>query len=93
MLTEEQKDYFKPYFWDYTIDDSPKFRVQRILEYAWFPDILRYPYEEFKENIKYINFNKLRTSEKRILLFQALLPYFEKCNSWDELFERFIEEQ
>ncbi len=86
-------DYFKPYFWNGTENTSNLFRVQRILEYAWFPDILRYSYEEFKENINYINFNKLRTSEKRILLFKALLPYFEKCNSWDELFERFIEEQ
>lgn len=84
--------YFKPYFWDYTSDASSVFRLRRIIEYAWFPDILRYPYSEFQEHIHEIDLSKLRTSEKRIRLFQALLPYFEKCNSWDELFDRFIEE-
>jgi hypothetical protein len=80
------------YFWNGIENTSQTYRLRRIIEYAWFPDILRYPYSEFQEHIHEIDLSKLRTSEKRIRLFRALLPYFERCNSWDELFDRFIEE-
>ena len=59
-------DDLKKYFWDGSIDSfSPQFRLCRVIEYASFPDLLKYPFEEAKSVIDQIPIDRLRISENR----------------------------
>lgn len=90
-----QKKYHK-YFWSGETDFDnmhPVYFLRRILEYASFPDIISFPFQEFKTHIHEINIDKLWTGEKHKLLFKYLLPYLSESNSWDELFEKYIDAQ
>ena len=67
------------------------FRIERIIEYASFKDLLLYPFEEVKAHLHEVDLPKLRTSENRKQLFIRLLPFVSQANSWDELFELYID--
>ena len=49
------------YFWDGSENLSTRFKVRRMIEYASFPDMINFPFEEFKEGIEKIDLEKLRT--------------------------------
>ncbi|MEI6127912.1 MAG: hypothetical protein WCQ99_15300 [Pseudomonadota bacterium] len=79
---------FKKYFWDGEKNLSEASRLQRIIEYASFPDLISYPFDEFKANIGQVNIDRLRTSENRKRLMKQALPHADRCTSWHELFRR-----
>ena len=78
------------YFWDGDRNISPQYRLRRYLEYASFPDLLDYPFDEFKRYLPEISIERLRTSEKRKKMLQALYPYLDKAHSWDSLFKLWL---
>ena len=80
----------KKYFWDGTGNISPEFILRRIIEYASFADLLKYPFEGVKEYIHFLNVDKFRTGEKRKQLIKELLPYIDNSYSWEEAFEKLI---
>lgn len=73
------------YFWDGLDEISDSFFVKRMLEYASFPDLLKIPIDVFIKEIKSIDIQKLRTSDKRKRFLELLLPYIDQSNSWNEL--------
>ena len=84
-------DIHKKYFWDHSENASPPYKLRRIIEYASFPDLVKYPYEEVKENLPLLDISKLRTAEDRKKLMAHLQPLAAKADSWDELFELFFQ--
>jgi len=72
------------YFWDGRSNLSEPFVLRRIIEYASFPDLLCYPFDKLKAHISSINMDSLRTSEKRKVFMEILLPYIPRANNWDE---------
>jgi len=78
----------KKYFWDGQENFTGPARLQRIIEYASFPDFIAYPFEEFKSNIVKININRLRTSENRKKLIKLALSHLDSCKSWEEVISK-----
>ena len=82
---------FHKYFWDGDQNLSDEFKLIRILEYASFPDLIAYSFEELKKYLPDMNFDRLRTSEKRIGFLKVIRPFLVHSNNWDELFDNLIE--
>ncbi|RZB38343.1 MAG: hypothetical protein SRB2_00091 [Desulfobacteraceae bacterium Eth-SRB2] len=74
----------RKYFWDGSENISEEYKLKRILEYASFPDLIKYPFPRLKENISKINIHNLRTSEKRIKFILLMRPLILSSESWDE---------
>jgi len=84
---------FRKYFWDGNIDSfSPQFRLSRVIEYASFPDLLRYPFEEVKRVIDHISIEHLRVGESRKKFLSYMKPYVQMSDSWDEAIGRYVKE-
>lgn len=81
-------DRFDKYFWDGKANTSGPYRLRRIIEYASFPDLISYPFEEIKRFLPEISLDKLRTSEKRIELIRLFLPHLAQATDWDDLLKR-----
>jgi len=78
------------YFWDGADNLSTRFKVQRMIEYGSFPDMINYPFKEFQEAIEMIEPEKLRTSEKRKRFIQMAKPFVAGSQNWDEIIEKMI---
>lgn len=75
------------YFWDGGVDCcSGEYRLRRIIEYASFPDLIMYPFEEVKQYLPQIDLQHLRTSQNRIEFMQLVKGKTSSVNSWDEIF-------
>jgi hypothetical protein len=72
------------YFWDGKEGLSGEFKLRRIIEYASFPDLIKYPFDEVKKYINRINPDKLWTGEERKRFIRLIMPYVEKSDSWEE---------
>jgi len=80
------------YFWDSPIDTfSPEFRLIRILEYASFPDLFIYPFDNYKNLLPKINLDSCRIPESRKILLKAITPFLEESSSLDEAITCYIE--
>ncbi|MHB8090927.1 MAG: hypothetical protein ACYDH8_04900 [Syntrophales bacterium] len=78
---------FKRYFWDGGADFcSGPYRLRRVIEYASFPDLLMYPFEEVKEYLPQIVIQHLRTSQNRIEFMQLVKEKAGLADTWDEIF-------
>ncbi|MCU0643104.1 MAG: hypothetical protein MUC94_02485 [bacterium] len=82
---------FAKYFWDGDKNLSNKFMLIRILEYASFPDLIAYPFEELKKLLPTANIDRIRTSEKRKGFLKLITPFLADATNWDELFNQLIE--
>lgn len=82
---------FAKYFWDGDSNLSDKFKLRRILEYASFPDLIAYPYQDIKNYLPGMNIDRIRTSEKRKGFLKLITPLLADANNWDELFDNLIE--
>lgn len=82
---------FAKYFWDGDKNLSGEFMLVRILEYASFPDMIVYPFEDIKKYLPALNIDRMRTSEKRKEFLKLITPFLADVNNWDELFNRLIE--
>jgi len=82
---------FHKYFWDGDRNLSDEFKLIRIIEYASFPDLIAYPFEDMKKYLPGLNIDQLRTSEKRKKFMKIILPLLASSNDWDELFDNLIE--
>lgn len=78
------------YFWDGTENISTSFKVQRIIEYASFPDMINFSFAEFQEGFRQIDTKKLRTSDKRKRFIIMAQPYIADSHSWEEIIEKMI---
>ncbi len=78
------------YFWDGNENLSVGFRVRRMAEYAAFPDLINFPFGEFREGIALIDPETLRTSEKRRRFIALAKPYIAAANCWEEVIEKMI---
>ena len=85
------QDRFAKYFWDGDSNLSDKFKLRRILEYASFPDLIAYSFEEMKKILPDMNIDQMRTSEKRKGFLKIITPFLADANNWDELFDNLIE--
>jgi hypothetical protein len=72
------------YFWDGKQNLSDEFVVRRMLEYAAFPDLLKIPFETFKNCLLHLNLDRLRTSEKRKKFLKVIRPYLETAESLED---------
>lgn len=84
------KEEDKKYFWDGSENLSTCFKVQRMIEYASFPDLINFPLSVFKEGIEKIDLKKLRTSEKRKKFIIMAKPHIADSQSWEEIVEKMI---
>jgi hypothetical protein len=82
---------FHKYFWDGLENISPEYKLRRIIEYAGFPDLIQYPFEEMCISINSLPFEKLRTSEDRKEFITKLAPFVFSSNSWEEAIWKMIE--
>ena len=78
------------YFWDGSENLSTRFKLRRMIEYASFPDMINFPFEEFKEGIEKIDLEKLRTSENRKRFIIMAKPHIAGSQSWEEIVEKMI---
>jgi hypothetical protein len=78
------------YFWDGSENLSTSFKVQRMIEYGSFPDMINYPFMEFQEGIANLDLEKLRTSEKRKKFILMAKPYIAGSQNWEEIVEKMI---
>ena len=78
------------YFWDGAENYSGEFRLRRILEYASFPDLISYPFEELKQYLPKIDIERLRTAEKRKQFLKRIAPLLEQAQSWDDVLDRLL---
>ena len=78
------------YFWDGSENISLRCKVQRIIEYASFPDMINFPFKEFQAGFAAIDPEKLRTSEKRKKFIQMAQPYIASSQCWEEIVEKMI---
>jgi hypothetical protein len=78
------------YFWDGSENLSIRFKVQRIVEYASFPDMINYPFKEFQEGMEKIDPAKLRTSENRKRFITMAKPHIAGSQNWEEIVEKMI---
>jgi|SRR3990172_5060603 len=76
---------FNKYFWDGKEGWSDEFKVRRIIEYASFPDLIHYPFDEVKKHLHHLNIDKLWTDEKRKQFIRLILPYLVTSTSWEEV--------
>ena len=81
------------YFWDGSENLSTSFKVQRMIEYASFPDMINFPFNLFQEGIEKINLEKLRTAEKRKKFIIMAKPYIAGSQSWEEIVEKMITQE
>jgi hypothetical protein len=82
----------KRYFWDSPIESfSEEYRLRRIIEYASFPDLIKYPFEELRKSINKIDINSLRTNEQRKQFVLILKPYILNSTSWNEALKKYID--
>jgi len=81
------------YFWDGKRNISEEFKLKRILEYASFPDLIAYPFEELKKYLSSINIDGLRTSRKRKTFIKLIMPFVSQSESWDDIISRIIHSQ
>ena len=87
-----QKRYNR-YFWDSPPETfSDEFKLQRIIEYASFPDLIKYPFEDLKKNITKINTDTLRTSFSRKEFIRLLKPYILSNNNWNEAIKKYVDD-
>ena len=78
---------FNKYFWDGGTDCcSGPYRLRRIIEYASFPDLILYPFEEVKQSLSQIDIQNLRTSQNRIEFMQLVKEKEGLVETWDEMF-------
>lgn len=78
---------FSKYFWDGGCENcSGMFMLRRIIEYASFPDLIRYPFEEFRKYLDDIDLQRLRTSRSRIEFMEYVAEKKDMVDSWEELF-------
>lgn len=78
------------YFWDGSENLSTPFKVQRMIEYGSFPDLINFPFKIFLEGLEKIDLEKLRTSEKRKKFMLMAKPYLVDSQSWEEVVEKMI---
>lgn len=78
------------YFWDGVDNTTTHFKVQRMIEYASFQDMILFPFKEFQEGIADIDPEKLRTSEKRKRFIETAKPYIAGSRNWEEIIEKMI---
>ena len=83
-------DTLNKYFWDGSENLSTRFKVQRMIEYGSFPDMINFPFMTFQEGLEKIDLEKLRTSEKRKRFIMMAKPYFVDSHSWEEVVEKMI---
>jgi len=81
------------YFWDGKSNISEEVKLKRILEYASFPDLIAYPFEELRKYLSSINIDRLRTSRKRKTFIKLILPFVSQSESWDDIIYRIIHSQ
>ena len=67
-----------------------EFKLIRILEYASFPDLIAYPFENMKKYLPDLNIDRLRTSENRIGFLKVIRPFLVNSSNWDEVFDNLI---
>ncbi|MBC8184657.1 hypothetical protein H8E88_26480 [candidate division KSB1 bacterium] len=80
------------YFWDSPIETfSPEFRLIRILEYASFPDLFLYPFDNFKILLEKIELDRYRIPESRKILMECIKPFLANSSSLDEAIKRYVE--
>ena len=79
------------YFWDGKTNLSESFKLRRIIEYASFPDLLTYPFENAKRYIADIDIQGLRADEKRKEFMKRLKPHIEKSESWENAIWKMID--
>lgn len=82
--------HYNKYFWDGSENLSIRFKVQRIVEYGSFPDMINFPFKDFQEGIENIDPEKLRTSEKRKRFIIMAKPYIAGSQNWEEIVEKMI---
>jgi hypothetical protein len=80
----------KNYFWDGSENLSTRFKVQRMIEYGTFPDMINFPFKEFQAGFEKIDPEKLRTSEKRKRFIIMAKPHIADSQSWEEIVEKMI---
>ncbi len=78
-------DPLKKYFWDGTENLSEGFKLRRIIEYASFPDLIRYPPDKLKIYLDSIDVDSLRTSDKRKRFIRLISPYIAESETWEEI--------
>lgn len=78
------------YFWDGSENLSTRFKVQRMIEYGSFPDMINFPFKAFQEEIEKIDLEKLRTSEKRKKFVMMAKPYVVDSQSWEDVVAKMI---
>ena len=82
---------FHKYFWDGLENWGGDYELRRIIEYADFPDLIKYPFSEVQLNISKIPLEKLRTSEERKEFITKLAPFVNSSNSWEEAIWKMID--
>jgi hypothetical protein len=83
---------FEKYFWDGKPDDfSATYRVKRIIEYASFPDLIQYNFEELKSQLLLIDLHKLRTSPIRREFIIKVQPYLNASQNWEQALRLMIQ--
>jgi len=83
---------YHKYFWDGKDGWPSHYQLRRIIEYASFPDLIKYPFGEVKLHIDKLNLEKLWTGEKRKQFMIFLKPYIYKSDSWEEAIRKMIDE-
>ena len=73
------------YFWDGIEGYSEKFKLRRIIEYASFPDLLKYPFDKVQKYLPELNIDKFRTGEKRKKFIKIILLHLSDFDSWEEI--------
>ena len=85
-------DNIDKYFWDSPIETFlPKFRLMRILEYASFPDLFSYPFDDFKTLLAKIELDSFRIPESRKILLECIRPFLADSSSLEEAIKRYVE--
>ena len=78
------------YFWDGTLKISEEHKLRRLLEYASFPDLIAYPFENLHKYLPAVNIDRLRTSQKRKDFIKLILPHLPYSHTWDDVINRLI---
>ncbi|MEW6664742.1 MAG: hypothetical protein AB1512_05915 [Thermodesulfobacteriota bacterium] len=76
------------YFWDRTSGASKAFRLRRLFEYASFPDLLKIPFEEVKDELATMDVQSLRTGEKRKEFLTRLKGCISISHAWTDALAR-----
>ena len=79
------------YFWDGSMEGySEAYRLKRIIEYASFGDLIKYPFLQTQKYIDEIDINSLRTSRQRVEFIRVMKQYIKNSNSWNEVIKKYI---